>query len=134
MRFPNVLQLTLVLVCIAGYGSQARAAEGTGEIGLFSFHPSLPITGGGPIFNFNQGDQAMTNALAHIGWAVAIPLVGEKLGGTKGKWIAGVGWITLTLVQESLFHAPKNPSAGYASEVRTDLLTRIAPTLLVLAW
>lgn len=125
----------LMTVCALLIGTQLHAAQGTGEVGLFAFNPSLPVTGGGPAFNFNQGDQAMTNALAHIGFALAIPLIGDKLGGSKGKWIAGIGWIALTLVQESLFHAPKGAQGvNYPSEVRTDLLTRIAPTLLVLAW
>lgn len=131
----RVLMASCVIALSAVCCGSSHAAEGTGQVGLFALNPSLPVTGGGPAFNFNQGDQAMTNALAHVGWAVAIPLVGEKLGGTKGKWIAGVGWIALTLVQESFFHAPRGPqNASYPSEVRTDLLTRIAPTLLVLAW
>src|SRR5690348_12299977 len=74
-------------------------------------------------------DATITNASAHIGWALAIPLAGEQLGGRKGLWIAGLSWMTFTLVQETFFHAPPHPSPAYPGEVRGDLLTRLVPTL-----
>lgn len=99
------------------------------------FRPSLPVFGPGPTVNFLSGDsQALTNASAHVAWALAVPLVAEHFGGRKGLWIGGLSWIALTVVQESLFHAPPNPGPGYASEVRSDLLTRIVPTALILLW
>lgn len=125
-----VMWKCILLLFIA---TQSFAFDGQ-PIGILGFNPSLPVTGEGPLFNLSQGDQAVTNALCHIGWSVAIPLIGEKLGGKKGKFIAGLSWIALTLAQESFFHAPKQYSSNYPSEVRTDLVTRIVPTLLVLAW
>jgi hypothetical protein len=103
------------------------------SIGICGFNPSLPVFGPGPLTNL--GDEGATsNAMAHIAWALAIPLLGEKIGGKKGKWIAGLTWIGLTLIQESFFHAPQNPGAAYPSEVRTDLITRIVPTIIVLSF
>lgn len=95
--------------------------------------PSLPLFGPGPVVNFLGGDnQAVTNASAHVAWSLAVPLVSQHFGGRKGLWIGGLSWIALTMVQESLFHAPPKPGPGYASEVRSDLLTRIVPTALLL--
>jgi hypothetical protein len=103
-------------------------------IGFCGFHPNLPITGSGPLTNLGQGNEALTNAAAHVGWALAIPLLGEHFAGTKGKWVAGVSWIAFTLAWEGLIHSPANPSNGYPSEVRTDLITRIVPTVFVLTF
>ena len=97
------------------------------------FRPSLPLFGPGPAVNFLGGDhQAVTNASAHVAWSLAVPLVSQQLGGRKGLWIGGLSWIAATMLQESLFHAPPRPGPGYASEVRSDLLTRIVPTALLL--
>lgn len=104
------------------------------SLGVTGFNPTLPITGPGPLFNFGDGDIAITNALAHVGFALATPLLGEKIGGSKGKWIAGLSWIAVSVLQEWLLHAPESPGDHYPSEVRTDLFTRIVPTLLVLTW
>jgi AbrB family looped-hinge helix DNA binding protein len=85
--------------------------------------------------NFLDGDnQAMTNAAAHVGFSLAIPLLGEHFWGRKGLWISGLSWMAFTLVQESMFHAPANPGPGYPAEVRSDLITRLVPcaTLLVI--
>ena len=99
------------------------------------FRPSLPVFGPGPAVNFKSGDnQALTNASAHVAWALAVPLVSEHFGGRKGLWIGGLSWIAVTVVQESLFHAPANPGPGYPAEVRSDLLTRIVPTAILLMW
>ena len=73
-------------------------------------------------------------AAAHVGFALAIPLLGEHFGGSKGKWVAGLSWIAFTIAWEGLIHSPANLSAGYPSEVRTDLITRIVPTILVLSF
>jgi len=97
--------------------------------------PSLPVFGPGPAVNFLSGNgEALTNASAHVAWALAVPLVAEHFGGRKGLWIGGLSWIAVTVVQESLFHAPAKPGPGYPAEVRSDLLTRIVPTALILAW
>ena len=98
------------------------------------FRPSFPVFGGGPLVNFLNGDnQALTNASAHVAWSLAVPAIGQMLWGRKGLWISGLSWIALTVVQESLFHAPSQPGPSYPSEVRSDLITRIVPcaTLLV---
>lgn len=133
------IQALVVLGLALAWGvatcAQVHAAQGAQVAGLFPFNPSLPVAGGGPIFNFDQGDQAMTNAAAHVGFALAVPLLGEHFWGSKGRVIAGVSWIALTLIHESLFHAPRGPqSAEYPSEVRTDLVTCIVPTLFVLTF
>lgn len=98
------------------------------------FRPSFPVFGSGSVVNFLNGDnQALTNASAHVAWSLAVPAVGQMLWGRKGLWISGLSWIALTVVQESLFHAPSQPGAGYPAEVRSDLITRLVPcaTLLV---
>jgi hypothetical protein len=88
----------------------------------------------GPLFNvppWQQWDeQAVTNASAHIGWALAVPLVGREVAGRKGLWIAGGAWMLGTIVQEAWFHP--HPPAGFGPEVRTDLVTRLGPTLVLL--
>lgn len=105
------------------------------SVGFCGFNPSLPVFGGGPMFNFGESDQAMTNASAHIAWSLVVPLVGEKIGGNRGKWIAGLSWIAFTLLRETLTHAPPGPQGyAYPSEVRTDLITSIVPTLIVLSF
>jgi hypothetical protein len=127
----RILILTSFLLFVSPV---AKAADLCGSAGLCGVNPSLPVTGPGPLLNIGQNDQANTNALAHVGWALAIPFLGEKIGGKKGKLIAGLSWIGLSLIQECLFHAPNNPGPGYPSEVRTDLVTRIVPTVLVLSF
>jgi hypothetical protein len=99
------------------------------------FRPSFPVFGGGDFVNFTSGDnQAVTNAAAHVGFSLAIPLLGEHIWGRKGLWISGLSWMAFTLVHESMFHAPPNAGPGYAAEVRSDLITRLVPcaTLLVI--
>ena len=92
------------------------------------FRPSLPVFGGGRFVNFVNGDnQAMTNAAAHVGFSLAVPLLGEHFWGRKGLWATGLSWMALTMVQESLFHAPAKAGPGYPAEVRSDLLTRLVP-------
>jgi len=93
----------------------------------------LPVFGGGRFVNFLDGeDRALTNAAAHTGFSVAIPLFGEHFWGRKGLWIAGLSWMALSATQESLFHAPPNPGRGYPAEVRADLLTRLVPCATLL--
>ncbi|HTP30312.1 MAG TPA: hypothetical protein VMK12_32235 [Anaeromyxobacteraceae bacterium] len=75
----------------------------------------------------------MTNAVAHVGFSLAIPLLGEHFWGRKGLWISGLSWIGFTLLQESLFHAPPNPGPDYPAEVRSDLITRLIPCATLLA-
>lgn len=101
---------------------------------------SLPVFSPGPLTNLadtgneNSVDRARTNAAAHVGWAWAIPLAGYYTGGRSGMRWAALGWIAETLVSESLFHAPPgNLGPAYSSEVRTDLLSRLAPTLILLS-
>lgn len=72
-------------------------------------------------------DGAWTNASAHAGWAVAIPLTGYTVDGRRGMYVAGLTWIGWTLLNEWQFHGPTP-----GPELRTDLLSRILPTLLVM--
>ena len=99
-----------------------------------AFNPHFPVFGGGKFVNIFDDDGALTNASAHVAWSLAIPLLGEHLGGRKGLWVSGLSWIALSLTQEALFHAPPNPGPGYASEVRADLITRIVPCASLLVW
>lgn len=100
---------------------------------LQPFNPSLPLFGSGPVTNLSSAE-SYTNASAHIAWALAIPLLGEHYGGHKGKLYAGLSWIAFSIITESFFHAPQHTSDGYPSEVRTDLITKLVPTLLVLSF
>lgn len=130
-NFYIVLSLLLLFAVSAKY-SEAGDWSTCSSIGFCGTNPSLPIFGEGSVINLRSGVTARDNAAYHIVLATAIPLVGLALGGNKGKWIAGLSWIALTLIQESVFHTPNSPSASYPSEVRTDLISRIVPTLLVL--
>jgi len=130
------MKATIIAVLLSLFSASANAGGLTPlqSFGMFGYRPYLPVTGPGPFTNLGDGDGATTNAMAHIGWSLAIPLLGEKIGGTKGKWIAGLSWIALSIAQEWLFHAPANPDPHYPAEVRTDLITRIVPTICILAW
>ena len=91
-----------------------------------------PLFGPGRLTNIGETGEANANALAHTGFALAIPLAGNACYGRQGLWITGLGWIGYSLVNELMFHAPDNPGDGYPSEFRTDLITRILPTAAVL--
>jgi hypothetical protein len=121
-----LLVVSLIRATAASAGSLAPSVP--------SFNPHFPVFGGGKFVNIFESDAALTNASAHVAWSLAVPLLGEHLGGRKGLWVSGLSWIALSLTQEALFHAPPNPGAGYASEVRADLLTRIVPCATLLAW
>jgi hypothetical protein len=96
--------------------------------------PNLPVFGGGKFVNAFESEAALTNASAHVGWSIAVPLAGRAIGGRKGMWVAGLSWIGLSLATETFFHAPPNAGPGYPSEVRADLLTKILPCAAILAW
>lgn len=120
---------TLRLVAAFALLVSAIPARASPSNGLpTEFRPSLPVFGGGRFVNFLNGDnQAMTNAAAHVGFSLAVPLLGEHFWGRKGLWATGLSWMALTMVQESLFHAPAKAGPGYPAEVRSDLLTRLVP-------
>jgi hypothetical protein len=61
-------------------------------------------------------------------------MAGYYVAGHRGlRWTA-LGWIAETLVQEAFFHAPAGElNDAYSSEVRTDLLSRLGPALIMLA-
>jgi hypothetical protein len=131
-RIPAIL--AGMALCTASM-AKADNWETCSSIGFCGARASLPVFGPGPMTNVDTNDRAsMTNALTHIAVATAIPLAGGLLWGPKGKLAAGLGWIAFTLIQEAFFHAPENPGPAYPSEVRADLLTRIAPTILVLSF
>ena len=98
---------------------------------------NLDVAGPGAFTNLGANEQANTNAVAHTFAALAIPLLGEHVAGRKGLWYAGLGWVAYTLIEEGMYHCPASAGichspAGYPAEVRTDLLTRIVPTLVLL--
>jgi hypothetical protein len=99
-----------------------------------AFRPDFPVFGGGKFVNIFDSDAALTNASAHVAWSLAVPLLGQRLGGRRGLWVSGLSWIALSFTQEALFHAPPNPGRGYPAEVRADLLTRIVPCASLLVW
>ncbi len=125
---------SLKLLVVAGLLLSAAPARPNPSNGIpTEFRPSLPVFGGGRFVNFLDGDdRALTNAAAHTGFSVAIPLFGEHFWGRKGLWIAGLSWMALSAAEESLFHAPPNPGRGYPAEVRADLLTRLVPCATLL--
>ena len=107
----------------------------TGPLGLQGpTAPNLPVFGGGKFVNVFESDAALTNASAHVGWSIAVPLAGRVIGGRKGMWVAGLSWIGFSLATETFFHAPPNPGPGYPPEVRADLLTKILPCAAILAF
>lgn len=134
MRFIYILVFLLGSIMTMPNVAAADNWATCSSIGFCGVNPSLPIFGAGPVTNLGSGSSANTNAVLHVALATAIPLVGYSIAGSRGKWVAGLSWIALTLIQEVVFHAPSNPEAGYPSEVRTDLLTRIVPTVLVLSF
>lgn len=91
------------------------------------FKLSFPVLGPGPLTNLSEGGQAVTNASAHVGWSLALPLLGYAMAGRTGLLCAAGAWWVLTLVSEICFHG------GSPSEVRTDLLTRLVPCAVVVA-
>ena len=96
-------------------------------------HFYAPLFAPGPITNIGRGnDAADTNAAAHVGWALAIPLAGKVCYGRKGLWAAGLGWIGYSVVSELWFHAPDGVGNSYAPEFRADLISRLVPTLTTL--
>lgn len=101
-------------------------------IDLAPSSPNLPVFGSGPVTNLSDGRQALTNASAHVGWSLALPLAGRLVGGRAGMWIAGLSWLGYSLANETFYHAPSSPGPHYPAEVRTDLLTRIVPCAAVL--
>jgi len=103
-------------------------------VGLQPTAPNLPVFGGGRFVNIFESDATLTNASAHIGWSLALPLAGRIIGGRKGMWATGLSWIAWSLANETFFHAPRSPGPGYPSEVRADLLTRIVPCAALLSW
>jgi len=125
---------TVKLLAVTALLLSAAPARADPSNGLpTQFRPSFPVFGSGPVVNFVGGDnQAMTNAAAHVGFSLAIPLLGERLWGRKGLWVTGLSWMALSLAQESLFHAPANPGPGYPAEVRSDLITRLLPCATIL--
>lgn len=129
-RVASLGLLVLLLTLIPAGPIRAAPSNGLPT----EFRPSFPVFGGGKVVNFLDGDnQAMTNAAAHVGFSIALPLLGEHFWGRKGLWATGLSWMALSLVQESLFHAPANAGPGYPAEVRADLITRLVPcaTLLI---
>jgi hypothetical protein len=123
-----------ILVASALLAVTAGARGGDLSPSVPRWNPHFPVFGGGDLLNVFDDDAALTNASAHVAWAVAVPLAGKQIGGRKGLWIAGVSWMALSVVQEALFHAPVHPGSGYPAEVRTDLVTRLVPTAVILLW
>lgn len=87
----------------------------------------------GPLTNLGS-DAANTNAASHVGWALALPLIGERCAGRKGLWAVGGAWLTFSLVSELWFHAPDGAGPSYVPEFRTDMISRLLPTMGLLSW
>ena len=90
--------------------------------------------GMGPLDRFTDctlfhGAQEASNFGAHTGWALAIPLAGHAVDGKRGAFIAGGSWMAFTLVNEFALHGPES-----ARERNLNLISRLLPTLAVLAW
>ncbi len=135
----RLLGLPFVLAFFLGLAWHPTKAHGSPSDGLpTEFHPNFALFGGGPLLNLKVNgqwdDRAVTNAAAHVGFAVAVPMAGYYAGGRKGMWIAGLSWIGLSLFTETLMHAPPNAGPMYASEFRTDLASKIIPTAAILLW
>ena len=83
--------------------------------------PSFHIFGPGPVFNVFQGDEgADTNAIAHVWFGVACPMVGHVYGGKKGMMVAGATCASLVVVREVFFHG-NTPGP----ELRTDMVSQL---------
>jgi hypothetical protein len=63
---------------------------------------------------------------SHIGWALAVPLLGFWLARERGLLIAGVMWVMYTLFREFI-EEPLDPTTV------SDLVSRIGPTAIVVA-
>lgn len=73
-------------------------------------------------------DRAVTNASAHIGWAIAIVLNGYVfLGGATGAIGATLAWVIWAITTEFPTHLDAAPS-----ETRTDIVTRCVPALVMM--
>ncbi len=139
MRY-RLMGLPLVLAFFMGLALHPLMAAGSPSDGLpTEFRPSLPLFDHGPLFNLKVNgkwdDRAVTNASAHAAWSLAVPLLGQEIGGRKGLWIAGLSWIALSFVTEAFFHAPPGPTGpAYAAEVRTDIASKVLPCAGILVW
>ena len=58
---------------------------------LFNIPPWMPGS-------LADNDRAVTNASAHLAWALAIPLAGHAVDGKRGALVAGATWIAWTLI------------------------------------
>jgi hypothetical protein len=122
------VRLALALLLLTGC---YRVTRGDG----WAPHAQLQVFGPGPATNLGS-DAANTNAIAHVGMALAIPLLGEHFFGRRGFWAAGLSWLGYSLLEEAFWHCPGGCplSPGYNAEVRTDLLSRVLPAAVLLAW
>lgn len=125
--WPVTVRLVLVLALCCGC---FRVVRGDG----LAPHPYFQVFGSGPLTNLGSGDMAVSNASAHMFASIAIPLLGEKIAGRRGLWISGLSWVGYTLLEESMYHCPGScpVSGAYNSELRTDLISRLLPTLAIL--
>ena len=68
-----------------------------------------------------------TNFASHVGFSLALPLAGLALFGPIGMYAAGGVWMAWAVVNEFLLHGPTG-----AREMQQDLLSRLAPSLVVM--
>jgi hypothetical protein len=90
--------------------------------------PRLPLFESGPPVDLFQNEGKLTIGLMHAGWSLAVPLVGEKIGGRKGLWVAGLTWLAASVVEQTMFQPHASPA-----EHRSDMLTKVVPCLTLLA-
>ena len=62
---------------------------------------------------------------SHIGWALAVPLLGFWLARERGLLIAGVVWVMYTLFREFIEEPPDATTVS-------DLVSRIVPAAIVI--
>jgi hypothetical protein len=117
--------LRLALLVLASTAAPARAEVFRLE-GPTS--PTLPILKGGATVDMFENQNKFNVAMMHAGWSLAVPLAGEKIAGRKGLWVAGLTWLALATVEQTMFQPRATPA-----EHRSDVLTKLVPCMTLLA-
>lgn len=98
---------------------------------------SLPVFSPGPFTNLgfdSRSDAANTNASLHALWSVGLGTFGYLMWGREGLRYVCAAWSADAVVSEAFFHAPPGElGPAYASEVRTDLMSKILPCVAMVA-
>jgi hypothetical protein len=121
----RILRLALLALALATVAAPAHAEVFRLE-GPTS--PTLPIFKGGKAVDMFDNQAKFNIAMMHAGWSLVLPLAGEKIGGRKGLWVAGLTWLALATVEQTLFQPRATPA-----EHRSDVLTKLVPCMTLLA-